>query len=191
MKPINGYETTQAYDGSVERVTPGGHVCKILSAREDQPIGSGPQLVLALEIAEGGPQDGIGRRIYNSRASGSASGEVRWPIVFRQFTTQRDGTCSPFFKGMIKCIEESNLGYKWDWDEKRLSGLLVGVIFREEEFEDRSGKVATTVRPAFIRSTQRIREGVPVPEIKRLQQSTAAAAPQAGFTEVQDDDLPF
>lgn len=31
-----------------------------------------------------------------------------------------EGKQLPFFKGMITCIEESNEGYEWNWDEKRL-----------------------------------------------------------------------
>ena len=51
--------------------------------------------------------------------------------------------------------------------------------------------VATTVRPAFARSVDRIREGVEVPEIKRLETNKQQPGSPASFNQVEDDDLPF
>lgn len=195
MRIPKNWDNAQAYDGSFERMTAGGHICRIMSARVDEVSGS-EMLVLALEIAEGSNFDGFYARDHKRKKE--ADPNAKWGCVHRQFVLTRDGDCSPFFKGLIKCIEESNSGYRWAWQEETLKGKLVGVIFREEEFIKSDGEVSTAVKPAFIRSVARIREGVEVPEIKRLtNKPTGAAVGQGGaaavngFTQVDDDELPF
>ena len=191
MNKVNGWDQAAAYTDGAERVPAGGHVCRIVTARVETLDNGSDKLSLALEIDEGSPLDGIYRRAYAAKATGNPS--AKWPCVFSTFLLGRDGLCNPFFKGLIKCVEESNAGYAWNWDERTLKGKLLGVIFREEEFVGNDGGVRTATRPAFARSVERIRAGVEVPEIKRLPGNHAAAAQQApeGFAEVPDEELPF
>lgn len=189
MNIPRNWDNTQAYDGSYEQMTPGGHVCRITGARVETNNYGSEQLVLALDVQEGSKYDGFYARLFKDRQSQNQN--AKWPCVFRQFTTASDGNASPYFKGLIKCVEESNPGYKWGWQEATLKDKVVGVIFREEEFEAQDGTVKTTIRPAFIRSVARIREGVDVPEIKRLNGKPGNSFANAGFTQVDDEELPF
>lgn len=186
-KPRN-WESTQAFDGSFEQMTPGGHICRITGAKVESPYGS-EQLVLALDVQEGSKYDGFYAKLFKDKQSQNPN--AKWPCVFRQFTLTADGDASPYFKGLVKSVEESNIGYKWNWQEATLKDKLIGVIFREEEFEAQDGTIKTTIRPAFIRSVAKIREGVDVPEIKRLSGKAGSAPAKTGFTQVQDDEMPF
>ena len=188
MNIPRNYDSTPAYDGSFEQMTPGGHICTITGARVENNFGS-EQLVLAMDVQEGSKYDGYYARLFKDRANGNPN--AKWPCVFRQFTLTSDGDCSPYFKGLIKCVEESNLGYKWNWDENTLRNKMIGVIFREEEYEAQDGSIKTTIRPAFIRTVARIREGVDVPEIKRLNLKPGTASANRGFTPVEDPEMPF
>ena len=194
MNITPGYDRAPAYDGSNERLPAGGYICKILKAWcENTPNGSG-QLVLALEIVEGN-YAGFIKRQYDGRKSSNPN--AAWPCIFKQFTLGTDGQTNPFFKGLLKSVEESNAGYRWNWQEATLANRMIGMIFREEEFEASDGSIKTTVRPAFPRSVERIRNGVDVPEIKRLNNmrsnanASQNAMQNAGFTEVNDSELPF
>lgn len=189
MKPILGWEQAAAYTDGAERVPAGGHVCRIVTARVETLTNGSEKLSIALEIADGTPLDGIFRRQYTAKSSGNPA--AKWPCVFSTFLLGTDGLCNPWFKGLIKCIEESNPGYVWAWDETTLKGRVVGMIFREEEFLASDSSVKTATRPAFARSVARIREGVEIPEIKRLPQTGYTPQMPAGFTEVQDEELPF
>lgn len=190
MNIPKGWDRTQAFDGSFEQMTPGGHICRIIGARVETNDYGNERLVLALDVQEGSTHDGFYSRKFKSNQAENAS--AKWPCTFYQHTLTANGEANPFFKGLIKCVEESNPGYKWGWQEMTLKDKLIGVIFREEEFEAQDGSIKTTVRPAFIRSVARIRDGVDVPEIKRLNGSKGgAAAVKTGFTQVQDDELPF
>lgn len=188
MNIPKNWDNTQAFDGSFEQMTPGGHICRITGARVEAPFGS-EQLVLALDVQEGSKYDGFYAKLFKDRQSQNPS--AKWPCVFRQFTLTADGDASPYFKGLIKCVEESNAGYRWNWQEATLKDKLIGVIFREEEFEAQDGTIKTAIRPAFIRSVAKIREGVDVPEIKRLNGKTGGASAKPGFTQVDDEELPF
>lgn len=190
MNITPGYEKAAAYDGSSERLPAGGYICRIMKAWVETTRNGSEQLVLALEIAEGN-YEGFARKQFNSRKANNPN--AAWPCIFKQFALGTDGQTNPFFKGMLKSIEESNAGYVWNWQEATLANKMIGMIFREEEFEASDGSIKTTVRPAFPRSVQTIRNGVETPEIRRLNNNRAAQpnAQNAGFTPVDDDELPF
>lgn len=190
MNITPGYDKAAAYDGSVERLPAGGYICRILKAWVETTLNGSEQLALALEIAEG-DYAGYAKRQFDSRKA--TNPKAKWPCVFKQFTLGTDGQTNPFFKGMLKSIEESNTGYVWNWQETGLANKMIGMIFREEEFNASDGTIKTTVRPAFPRSVKRIRDGVEVPEIRCLNNnhSTQNALQNAGFTPVYDDKLPW
>ena len=172
MRQTPGFENAVAFDGSFERFPAGGHICKIMKAWVETTASGSEMLVLALDVDEGNFRGYFGRQFNEKRTSNPTA---KWPCLFRQFTLGTDGQTNPYFKGLLKSIEESNTGYKWNWNEGSLANKRVGMIFREEEFKASDGTIKTTVRPAFARSVQRIRDGVPVPEIKRLNGNTSNA----------------
>lgn len=194
MNKVYGYDATQAFNSAKEKIVPGGHVCKIVSATVDKAASNGADaLKLALEIAEGSEFDGIFNRQFQAKRA--TNPEAKWPCIYRQQTLAADGACSPYFKGLITAIEKSNPGYSFtaSWDERTLSGKRVGMIFREEEFIGNDGDVLTTVKPAFACTVEDVQAGVPVPAVKRLARKPAFAAPAFNaFTEITgNDDLPF
>lgn len=99
------------------------------------------------------------------------------------------GDSLQYFKGFITVIENSNPGYKWNWDEKTLVGKLFGGVFGEEEYKGNDGKMHTGVKCMQVRSIDKIRNGeYTVPPIKKLNTST-----DNGYTipAEDDSDLPF
>lgn len=203
MNILNNWNNTPAYDGQGgERMTPGGHICKIVGAKIAASRSGREQLVLALEVIDEGELNGFYARAFkrcNESFRPGVGNAPGWPCRFFQNTQDANGNASPYFKGLIKTIEESNAAYKWNWQESGLKNLRVGFIFREEEYENQMGEIKTTVKPAWPASVQRIKDGVDVPEKKCLdgnKQKAFAAQSQApaqngGFKEVEDDDLPF
>lgn len=190
MNITPNYDKAAAYDGSGERLPAGGYICRILKAWVETTLGGSEQIALALEIVEG-EYAGFAKRQYESRKANNPN--AKWACIFKQFTLGTDGQTNPYFKGMLKSIENSNSGYRWDWQEAGLANKLIGMIFQEEEFEATDGTIKTTVRPAFPRSVQRIRDGVEVPEIRRLNKQSANTntLQNKGFTPIDDDELPF
>ena len=188
LKPAD-WNTTQANDGSFERVTPGGHICLIKGAKLDHTKSGKELFVLYLEVAEGSQLDGIFQRDWERKRSQNATAE--WPVAgqYRQLTQDNSGGTNPYFKGLIKAIEDSN-GFTWNFDENTLRGKKIGIIFREEEFMANDGNIKTSVKPAWARSVATIQHGVDIPKIKRLQTSSPSMA-AAGFTPANEEELPF
>lgn len=185
------YNTARAYDGSNALTLPaGGHICKIISARQDTAKTGTEMLVVAFDIAEGGMYDGYYTRKHER--SMSYRTDAKFPGVFRAPVTTKDGKTSGYFKGLITAIEESNPGFRFVGDEKTLSGKAVAFNFGEEEWRKSDGTVGVSVKPFYAVSVQRAREGIQPPARKVLNDSQAQMERQ-GFTPVDaaEEPLPF
>lgn len=187
------WDTAQAYTGESRQLPPGGHIAKIMSMRQETSQSGKPMIAVGFDIDEGGEYDGFYRQLYQARRAQSPN--ARWGGVIRFMLYGKDGvSTNGFFKGFIGSVEESNPGYRWDWDERGMAGKKVGLIFREEEYRAQDGEIRTSVKAFQARSVKTILDGVPVPEKKRLVESAPSPAPfnpAAGFTQVEDDELPF
>lgn len=203
MKPASDWSTTRAaLGGESERISLGGHVCKILNAKVEDMNGH-EQLVLCFDVDEGTEYDGIFRRQYDGiKARNSGTQIPQWPIggTFRQFTRdyKDQGKTNPFFKGMIQAVTDSNPNYQWDWNERSLAGKYIGLVFGEEEYLDKNtGEIKKSTKARFCCAAADAPEKE-APKLRkyngpRPQMSGASATTGGdGFTEVDDsDELPF
>lgn len=194
------YNQASAYDGSGgPRLVPGGQVCNIVGARtETVNTQNGPKqkFVLAYDIAEGEFAGYFDDQF--KRAKEQDAGKAKWRGTYDCFILTNEGKTNPWFKGMLACIDKSNEPFQCvvngQLNEANLKGKLIGLLFRKEEYMGSDGKKKETVKACAARSVQTIREGTfEIPEPKLLAGSTPSrsAAPTAGFTQVDDDELPF
>lgn len=188
MNKIVGFEEAPAYTGESSALPAGKYICVIKSAKEVQTQNKKGQLAILLDIAEG-QYKGYYETKYKSDVERNST-NAKWGCVFRQGYEDRQ---LPFFKGMITSIEESNTGYKWDWDESKLKGKRVGVVFGREQFKASDGSLKFATKPLKVRSIQRL-EQAEIPADKLLQSNeTSNMWGQQGFTDLDgnEDDLPF
>lgn len=68
------------------------------------------------------------------------------------------GENASFFKGFITCIENSNPGYKWQWDEESLKNKKICGVFQYEEYENPEGKKGVKVRLTKFRSLDKMKD---------------------------------
>lgn len=164
MQKPNGYDQAPAYTGGSKQLDPGGYVCRIKDAKEET-LKETHFLTIAFDICEG-EQSGFFADAF--KAKQQFASDAKWPGVYRQTVENKDGGCNPFFKGMIACIEESNPGYKFNFDERALAGKLFGGVFGQEEYPDANGNVRVSTKLQQIRTVDAIRRGdFTIPEIKR------------------------
>lgn len=184
MKKYDNYEQTEAFTGEFETLEPGGYVCKILQVKvEDKDYG---QLMrIGFDIAEG-DKAGFYKRLFDRKVESNP--DAKWPGMFYQTIKQDD---LRFFKGFITAIENSNQGFKWNWDEKKLVGKLFGGVFGQEEYENTMGEIKLITKCRFIRSIDSIKKGITIPEIKKLNNSTLSSSGDFFPVNVSDDELPF
>jgi len=186
MKKFGGYETTQAYDGDFEVLPLGGHYCEIKGVKMEN-YAWGDMLVLYLDIADG-DNKGFFTRQYNRKKQQNP--DAKWPCTYRQGVPKDDGSekdnkTKGFFKGMVSCVEKSNPGYVWNWEEKTLTGKKIGGVFGQEEFVASDGTVKLATKCVFVRSYEAIKNGVDIPAIKKLKEGMAPPLPEEPNT------LPF
>ena len=184
MKKIENYENVQASSGEFARPTAGGYICKIINV-EDVPVneqGKGDYLRIEYDIADGEFKDYY--KEQNDRWGGN------WNASFiRSYKEKAQG----MFKHFINCVEQSNNGFVWDWNEKGLVGKFVGLVLGEEEYENKKGEIKTKLVVKDVKTPFEIKEGnFKIPPIKKLER--AQEQPDNGFSPIDNvdtSDLPF
>lgn len=98
------------------------------------------------------------------------------------------------FKRFTNSIEDSNAGYRWDWEESKLKGKIVGLTFRREEWEY-DGRSGWKTNPFQAYTADEIRQNkFQIPKDKPLtNKNSMSSLPKfEDIVEIEDDDdLPF
>ena len=187
MRQYKGFKAERS-SGGRETLPSGGYVCKILSAKVESNDW-GDTLVIAHDVCEG---DYAG--IFQRDFSNNDREDKRWRGTYRLRLPKDDGTEQDSWKkrsfsNFIWAVEQSNPGFTWDWDEKKLKGKGVGLLYRNKEWE-MNGRTGWTTEAAGSESIDNIRAGkFRLPKDKPLPEGKKPPV----FTEVEDDDgdLPF
>lgn len=128
--------------------------------------------------------------------------ERRWKGIFRLREPDESRKGSDQYNwqmrdisNFIGCIEESNAGYHWDWNEASLKGKLIGIRVREYEWETDNGAGISTEVGNFC-TVEDARSGklknMPMRKLKNRSQATAPVQASSGFTPVDvTDEIPF
>lgn len=188
MKAINNFESVQATTGEFDRPKAGGYIVQILNVVNvelDASTGKGDYLRIDYDIADGEFID------YYQEQNERFGGEYRTNFI-RSYKEKALG----MFKHFINCLEESNPQFKWNWNERALIGLKLGVVLQEEEYEKNDGKIGTRLKVKDIKTVHQILEGdYKVPETKRIGGNSASSYNPYSAPNFEDistsDDLPF
>lgn len=176
MRAINGFENVQASSGEYSRPTAGGYIVEILEANNveyDSRTDKGDYLRISYDIANGEFKG------YYTEAHDRMGGEW-WATFIRSYKE----TALGMFKHFINCVEESNRGYKWDWDEHGLMHKFVGIVLGEEEYRKKDGSIGTRLKVRDIKTVDQILNGeFKVPEVKRLIENIPAFEDVTGSAE--------
>ena len=182
------WDTAVAFTGeSQQTLAPGGHIVRIANMRQETSRNGKPMLVVAFDIEEGSEFDGYYKRLHETKKKFDSA--AKWSGVIRFMLYNAQGGTNGFFKGFIGALEESNPGFRWNWEERSVTGKLCGMVFGEEEYRKQDGSIGTSVKAQMARSVQAIRDGVEVPAkktIKEEPQTYTPFDPNAGYTAVED-----
>ena len=173
----------------------GAYVCKVKQVGI-QHNDSGDQLAILYDIVEGEHKDFYARDFQQNQ-----NPDKKWKGVIRIWLPKDDGsdkdeTTKRIFKGMVTAFEDSNPGYKWNWDESTLVQKTIGILYRNEEWEYNS-KSGWNAKPLRCMSAGKVRSGdFTLPQDKPLVRrgdayDTGYTAAPAGAIAVETDELPF
>lgn len=197
MKKPEGYDEAQVINGEYEKLEAGGYICKIINAKEEESKNGNKMLVIAFDIVEGEHKDFYQRRYEQAKkANNDPNNLVKWPNngIYR-IVLHKESTAG-LMRGVMTSLEESNAGFKFDWDkkenEKDLKDKKFGGVFAEEEYEKMDGSIGTTVKLKWFRSVKSIEDGnYEIPEKKKLARNENAFGDFQTTAGNDDDDLPF
>ena len=177
----------------------GAYECVIMDARVNHNEQSGKDTFkVSVDIASGEFKDYF-RKMYEN----DTRIDRKWnnnAVKYLSYT----GDNVAYFKGFIKTLENSNVGYTWDWDETKLKGKKVCGVFQYEEYEKQDGTKGIKVRLNKFRSLDKLKEIEVSDSIKMLDGSYVSyddymekveeKKPFSDFgniVEISSDSLPF
>ena len=190
MKAFNGLEIKKSVIAS-DPLPAGGYVAKILNAKVEE-YSWGEVLVISFDVAEGEYKDFFSKQYKeNTREDKKWKGNFR--LTVPQESNQYFDSQKRTFGNAIWAIEESNPSFRWAWDENALKGKMVGVLFRNYEY-DVDGRQGWSTECCTFVSVEDVRTGnFKQPKDKPLRNKTANNAAESNFSALDDLDaeLPF
>lgn len=160
MKPTyNGFEAKKN-SGFATLPPAGAYVAEIMGVRTEKAYDNiHDQLVLMLDIVEG-EYAGRYMEIFNDQKSRFGD-SVKFKGVFKMVTPIEGDEAwrKSQFEGNLWCVEQSNPGYHWDWDETKLKGKKVGISVRESSYNGNDGKRHDTTEIGRFETVQDVRDG--------------------------------
>ena len=154
MERIENWETVEAKGMDDFKALPiGAYECVIKDARVNLNSESGKKtLKISVDIAKGEYQDYFLKRYTNNTNT-----DKKWDNnAVRYLGFEGDNVA--YFKGFITSVENSNTGYKWNWDETTLKGKKICGVFQYEEYEKQDGSRAVKVRLNKFRSMDKMKD---------------------------------
>lgn len=200
MQRIENWETVEAKGMEDFKALPiGAYECIIRKAEVYTNTKTGKEsFKVAVDIASGEYKGYFQKRFDNNNNSTKT-----WDNNSTRYLAF-EGDNTAYFKGFITCVENSNPGYTWDWDETKLTGKRVCGVYQYEEYEKQDGTKAVKVRLSKFRSLDKMKD-IEISYSVRLldgsymdiddynvQKETASATDVFGASVVEvRDDLPF
>ena len=154
MEKINNWNEIDAKGMDDFKSLPiGAYECIIKDARINHNEQSGKDTFkVSVDIASGEYKDYF-QKMYES----DTRIDKKWSnnaVRYLAFT----GDNVAYFKGFITIVENSNVGYTWDWDEEKLKGKKLCGVFQYEEYEKQDGTKDVKVRLNKFRSLDKMKD---------------------------------
>lgn len=154
MEKIENWDKVEAKGMEDFKSLPvGAYECVIKDARINENEMTGKKTFkVSIDIASGEYKDYFLKRYQNNNMQ-----DKKWDNNAVRYLGY-EGDNVAYFKGFITCVENSNPGYKWDWDETKLKGKKICGVFQYEEYEKQDGTKAVKVRLNKFRSLDKMKD---------------------------------
>ena len=154
MERIDNWEKVEAKGMEDFKALPiGAYECIIKKAQiHKNPENGKESFKVAVDILSGEYKD-----YFKKRYDSNTNADKKWDNnAVRYLAFQGDNVA--YFKGFITCVENSNVGYKWNWDETTLTGKKICGVFLYEEYKKQDGTNAVKVRLNKFRSLEKMKD---------------------------------
>ena len=190
IKSYNGFKPERTT--TRETLPAGGYVAKIMDATVIN-YDWGDVLKVDFDIAEG-EYKGFFATDYRNNTNDDKKWRGTYRINIPNESNQYFDSQRKSFNNFIACLEETNNGFHWAWDETALKGKGIGVLFRNFEWKMDDGRSGWSTECCTFVSVEDVRTGnFKQPKDKPIRNKTTNNAPASNFTVLDgtDSDLPF
>lgn len=135
MKAFNDFDKAKEaarQTGSGAKLPPGAYKAKIIGVKyEAGKNGTSDRILIQFDITEGEHKD-----FFQKQYDENTSEDKKWKgktaiYVPSDDGSEKDGWTKRSFVRWTNALEDSNVGYVWDWDEKKWKGLAIGLMYAE------------------------------------------------------------
>lgn len=167
LKKPSNYDTVEVKEFDFVPLNLGGHKGIIKKVEEYTSNYSGnTSLRVAVDTDKNDKQPSYFQDQYNK----DTRAEKKWSNgAIKYVSLKDDENCVRMLKAFITAVENSNPGFKYDWnkDVAQLVGKKIGLVFGLEEYEANDGKIKTMTRLTQFRSVDKV-DNVKIPKVKLL-----------------------
>lgn len=160
MKAFKNYEDAKKRAAaSGVRIPKGAYVCKILGVKYTEPTSNcNGYITIQYDIDEGEFKD-----FYQNAYKADTNPDKKYKGTETIWEPKEDGSESDewtqtAFARWINAFEASNTNFHWDWDEQKLRGLLIGIVYGDIGTVI-NGKEVLYVGPSSVCSVDQVRDG--------------------------------
>lgn len=161
MREFKGYDNAKKAAASMggEKLPAGAYVCQVKNVRYVAgENGNSDMIEILFDITEGEQKDFF-KKQYDSNTSEDKKFKGRKSIyVPKDDGSERDEWTKNSFAKWVNAFEDSNEGYKWDWNENKWKGLTVGIVFGETGTVIEGRKIVYT-EARFPADVKKVRAG--------------------------------
>ena len=186
--------TYEGYEGKkssnfIDLPPVGAYIGEIQAAREAEQNGR-PVIELFMEITEGEYKNRF-HEVYEDQKERFGD-NVKYKGIFRLVPYMKgdEDWRRKVFEENLWAVEQSNPGYKWDWDEKKLKGKKVGINIRKRLYTY-NGKDRETTEIGRLESIEEIKAGKVKPlkdrDNRETKSESAESTDGSNFTDVSTE----
>ena len=167
LKKPEIYDTVEVKEFDFTPITLGGHKGIIKIAEEyTSQISYGTSLKITVDTDKNDKQPSY----FGEQFKNDTRPEKKWNNGAIKYVSLKDEeNCVRMLKAFITSVENSNAGFKYDWNKgvEQLNGKKIGLIFGLEEYNANDGSVKTTTKLTQFRSVDKVDEAK-VPKVKLI-----------------------
>ena len=166
LKKPENYDSVELREFDYTPINLGGHKGIIKKVEEYTGQSGSTSLKVTTDTDKNDTQPSY----FQVQYDGDTRAEKKWSNgAIKYVSLKDDENCVRMLKAFITAIENSNPGFKYDWN-KDLSQLVnkkIGLVFGLEEYEANDGKIKTMTRLTQFRSNDKV-DNVKIPKVKIL-----------------------
>lgn len=163
----NNFDEIEVRDYDYEPLEVGGHKCIIKKAEEyTSEISGKTSLKIEIDTDSADKQP----HYYQKRFDEDTRQDKKWSNSATKYVPLgQEENQVRMLKGFITAVENSNNGYRYDWNREvnQLVGKKIGASFGLEEYLDNEGAKKTNVKIRDFRSYDKV-DNIKAPKIKTL-----------------------